>query len=61
MKQLWWHRCAELSVMTGCCCASLLVLANNPSADEIYKGLASGVAAFFISQFTSGLYAGKKT
>ena len=56
----WWQQCVMFVVMTGCVIAILLATANNPSADELWRGglgaavAALGVKLFDASQRTGG-------
>lgn len=52
--KVWWQELATVATMTGCCVAVLLVLASNPSGDEVYKGAATGVVGALVARL-SGL------
>ena len=54
MQSPWWARSVELVVTTACCVVLLLVTASNPSADDVGKGLGSGLLGFLVSRFFGG-------
>lgn len=56
-KMPWWGRALEMVVVTVCCVSVLMLLASKPDFDELYKGTATGMAAFFVGRASSVLFA----
>jgi len=52
-QMCWWQYCLIAMVVTACVTVFMMITANNPSADDFWRGTSGGLLAYFAATGTS--------